>query len=255
MRIISKFKDYYDCAQQAGTDTTRVFMRESRDVGMRQHADLAAPWLQLPQLELVGGWSTAVKESLRLERIFVLFAGKLYRGLTVRHPPLSLHFSRDERGTQNSASSGDAEGLTFYDANAAIVYIEQQLPRQERRDDKPFSRSALAQQLREILSTQGTGEFLNWSVEHRVATAVMRVSAARWSNPARHLTLNPPLASVQFYRLFDPWAAFQELDMFWGGVLAPESRPMPQVEDKYRIAQHGFDDRSFRKVPTKKRTR
>jgi hypothetical protein len=41
--------------------------------------------------------------------------------------------------------------------------------------------------------------------------------------------------------------------MFLGAIAAPENKPPVEIEDKYRIAQHGFDRYSFRKAPTKRR--
>jgi hypothetical protein len=61
-----------------------------------------------------------------------------------------------------------------------------------------------------------------------------------------YVTINPKLADIEFYRLFEVNKCYQELDMFIGGVLAnnPTVDPIP---DKYKIQQHGFDNKSFRK--------
>ena len=39
--------------------------------------------------------------------------------------------------------------------------------------------------------------------------------------------------------------------MFISGVLGNKEKEIVQVEDKYKIAQHGFDKWSFRKEPEK----
>ena len=73
------------------------------------------------------------------------------------------------------------------------------------------------------------------------------------NNEGYYFTSNLPLKEVEFFKKFDPWQAYQELSMYIGGVIAPESKPMIKIEDKYKIMEHGFDKMSFRKAPTKVR--
>lgn len=58
---------------------------------------------------------------------------------------------------------------------------------------------------------------------------------------------NPTLKDYEFYRVQDSFAAFQEIQMFMGGVLGRGEKEIIEVEDKYKIAQHGFDNKSFRR--------
>jgi hypothetical protein len=51
----------------------------------------------------------------------------------------------------------------------------------------------------------------------------------------------------------DSFTAFQEISMFLGGVLGAGEKNIVEVEDKYKITQHGFNKWSFRKEPEKKR--
>jgi hypothetical protein len=61
--------------------------------------------------------------------------------------------------------------------------------------------------------------------------------------------INPLLKDYEFYKVFDSFQAFQEVSMFMGGVLGNREKDIVVVEDKYKIAQHGFDKWSFRKMP------
>lgn len=65
------------------------------------------------------------------------------------------------------------------------------------------------------------------------------------------LIINPILKDYKFYKVVDAFTAFQEIQMFLGGVLGRGEKEIIQVEDKYKIPQHGFDKWSFRKKPTK----
>lgn len=59
--------------------------------------------------------------------------------------------------------------------------------------------------------------------------------------------INPLLKDYEFYKVFDTFQAFQEVSMFMGGVLGAGEKEITVVDDKYKIAQHGFDKFSFRK--------
>jgi len=67
------------------------------------------------------------------------------------------------------------------------------------------------------------------------------------------LTKNTSLGALQFYKLFSPTQAYQQIDMYLSGILAAENRPMVEISDKVRAQQHGFDCNSFRKSPTKRK--
>jgi hypothetical protein len=56
------------------------------------------------------------------------------------------------------------------------------------------------------------------------------------------------LGQVGFAKVVDPYAAFQELSMWVGGVLPKPGNPMVEiVDDKIKLAKHGFDKWTFRK--------
>lgn len=73
-----------------------------------------------------------------------------------------------------------------------------------------------------------------------------------WHNKKKKMfVINPLLKEYEFYKVFDTFQAFQEIQMFIGGVLGNREKDIVVVEDKYKIAQHGFDKWSFRKEPQK----
>ena len=65
--------------------------------------------------------------------------------------------------------------------------------------------------------------------------------------------INPILKEFEFYKVVDAFTAFTELQMFIGGVLGVGEKEIVEIEDKYKIGQHGFDKWSFRREPTKKK--
>ena len=74
-------------------------------------------------------------------------------------------------------------------------------------------------------------------------------------NYRHNFTINPKLKDLQFYKVFDAFTAFQELQMFISGVLGTGEKELIEIEDKYKIGQHGFDKWSFRKEPTKRKNK
>lgn len=67
--------------------------------------------------------------------------------------------------------------------------------------------------------------------------------------------INAKLKDLEFYRVFDPYTAFQEIQMFYGRLKSPE-KPIPKISDADMLEAKGFDPKwSFRKEPGKKRKR
>jgi hypothetical protein len=59
--------------------------------------------------------------------------------------------------------------------------------------------------------------------------------------------INPTLKTYKFFKIFDSFQALQEIQMFISGVLGTGESMIIEIEDKYKIASHGFDKTSFRK--------
>ena len=69
----------------------------------------------------------------------------------------------------------------------------------------------------------------------------------------KKIIINPNLKEFKFYKVIDSFQAFQEIQMFIGGVLGSNENEMIEIADKYKIKKHGFDKWSFRKEPQKKK--
>jgi len=68
------------------------------------------------------------------------------------------------------------------------------------------------------------------------------------------ILVNPQLASVNFYKKFDAFQAFQMLERFIANDLAPkDERKDKPIPDKLKAESHGFNKMSFRKEPSKSR--
>lgn len=60
--------------------------------------------------------------------------------------------------------------------------------------------------------------------------------------------LNPCLKDIEFFRCLDPYTTFQELSMFISGVMGGKVPKTIEISNNDKIAKHGFDEWSFRKM-------
>jgi len=66
---------------------------------------------------------------------------------------------------------------------------------------------------------------------------------------------NPILKDLGFAAILDPYTAYQELSMYMGSVFAPSEPDMVDISDKDLSESKGFNDWSFKKYPTKRKSK
>jgi hypothetical protein len=242
MRIISKTHDYYDAAQAEGQDRSLVFLRETAQFQQCQQQAVAPAHLlafaRFAQVHTPGNMvrpRCGPEKNVYLEIDFglILFAGKL-------HP-----FARLE--TRTSAYGQRVEPIRIVYTRDELSEVLDALEIDLDEHDKKMSK-------RSVWGTTdvGTAAFfaLSGSEKLREQATEHRLAVASWERHGDVVTENPVLAGFQMFKHLHAWQAFQELSMFWGNLAAPDRVPV-NVADKDRVAQHGFDKWSFRKMPTK----
>lgn len=64
------------------------------------------------------------------------------------------------------------------------------------------------------------------------------------------LHINPILKDLEFFRVVDPYTAFQEIETFISALIGMEVPPTVEISDQSKILKHGYDPKySFRKLP------
>lgn len=232
MRIISSFKDYYDCGQAAGQDPTIVYVRESR-TEQYKNSERAYPFpsCQSP----FSGWRSALSAS----SCVIGFCGRLYGAIQIR--------KQDETAF-------------CYDMGAVEAFIYKHGGKDEIRGfdvgygrKPPRSSRGRVKFERFFQNCQGHRDrYEKWFIENRCPIFVAQDAPGYWD--AWEITYNARLKDYEFFRVFDPWQAFQELQMCFGGILAPPEKPMPPVSDKDMRDIKGFDEWSFKKMSEKERS-
>ena len=70
-------------------------------------------------------------------------------------------------------------------------------------------------------------------------------------NPCK-MIFNASLKDYEFFRVVEPYTAFQEIQMFMSNLAVP-LKPIPEIPDKIMVDIKGFDKWSFRKMPKDKK--
>lgn len=244
MYIISKHRDYYDTALGAGgIDKTLVYERKKEafkfpvfledylPTNMRRHSD---------DFEYLEHWRGTKKEP-NYRFIIVGFCGKTYVAAQLaweekKNPHVLTSEKKTEIiygediieffGKKKSPRGGYLWGLKNKDIKANITNLINKYHGQENFLNEIFRKEKVPYFAMELVSKN------RWTT-HKKDTLVGQ--------------LNPVLKDLEFYRVFDPYQAFQEVSMFIGGVLGVGERDTIEISDEHKRASRGFTDMSFKR--------
>ena len=185
----------------------------------------------------------------------VAFCGIVYRGIMVTIIDRSM--------------SGETESHFFYDLPSLEKYLkphgfefktkpkmgfEKKWWKQNtNRYTKLSYRDAIEKFFEDAVSDQHRDFFIERKLP--VVACHPTIYDDRWSSNPVHdalLVVNPLLSHWEFYKVMDAYTAFQELEMFLGGVMAGEDNPMAGISDEDLAKAKGYDCYSFKKPPTKR---
>lgn len=224
MRIISKWKDYYDVTQGLGYDPTIVYVRETREI-------------EIP------GRSTHGRD---FHFAAIGFCGKVYpvalASLLLYDPGSYTHkradailYSIDEVDKFVASKCNEAEIDRYHSKSGWYGH--------KYRGNLRARRVDIA---REFEVERHLPKYPPLFQEHNTPIWVM-------DYPKKKLVINAMLRTWEFYRVMKPYMAYQEIEMYVGGVLRTLPMPMPDVPDEVMQDIKGFDhEYSFRKEPEDK---
>jgi hypothetical protein len=242
MHIVSKRKDYYDGVISAvGVDKTIVYVREttvfdeSRDFPeefgpskytLSSYNDYS-PFRDISNYEMTR--MGKLKHVLKYQKyggFIVGFCGKLYVGWKLHYEEKQLVYP----------FASILKTYITYDLDEVEKYIKINGYRHNMSDSVNYIRTY--NKTIDIFRKLNAPIFVYDQDYDRLYMNNDRKSA---------FVINPLLKEYDFYKIFDSFRAFQEISMFLGGVLGKGEKEIVEVQDKYKIAQHGFDKYSFRK--------
>lgn len=223
MLIISKFKDYYDSiAYSKGVDKTIVYNREVtvfKDYSLTRKKQ----WHEhLPYYSTRGVGFTNCKDDKVLRVNIVGFCGKLY--------PMCVYNKRIDQYTDKKTFIYDYDEIYNLFKNV------------HNKDNKSWI--AEFDYLNKILNDK---RIQNLFFEYKTPIFYINQDSGYYSRKY-DLDINTHLNDIDFVKVFDPYSAFQEIEMFISGVLGIDSQKTIEVSDKSKIEGRGFDYKySFRK--------
>jgi hypothetical protein len=256
MRIISKFKDYYDGAMGLGMDTSVLFMRQKPETleeeGLDKRKEVPKAYKSIcPNISISSYFTKDFQVSFCPVSIY--FCGKVYRGLRVLVKSGSF------------STSSTLYDKTFYSLDQFISFMEFHKfnivdTRGRGLENNLFKRPTVKKDLEKFFQgTYDDRDFVEQRIREKTVIALYSVNPFTyfWDRFTHEVVLNPKLSDYEFYRVHPAPQAYQEIEMYISGVLGEANKEPINISDKDRIYQHGFNERSFRKDPdpSKKRNR
>lgn len=242
MLIVNKGKkDYYDgVAGSTGIDKTIVYKRYPVEINKQKempkifhHESMWRHNYKNPFLS-IGNSDVDLKKSKKYEKahsFIVGFCGKLYLGWKFHYKVKREGFALDENKTD-----------IIYGYKNAVEYLRENYWKHNLEDDIKFIESY---------------DPINIFREINAPVFIYDTDANKKLGRYGHFVnlelfiVNPILKDYEFYKVVDTFQAFQEIQMFLGGVLGADEKDITEIKDKYKISQHGFDKWSFRKESKK----
>ena len=229
MRIVDKRKDYYDCVQSCSQDRSVVYVRTEEEI----YYDNSWPLPYLSYHSYVPGLT---------DFHIIGFCGNLYPCIEMHtpygheYPPKKVFcYTMDELDRFIRGSLKDRD-LDVYDGKAKSKRWSWNSISHKREFERFF------ENMRREISTD---RFREMFIEKRSPVFTARRSG-RWGGGT--ITWNGMLRPFDFMKVFDPYTAFQEIQMFMNNLAAPE-KEMPVIPDEIKAESKGFDKWSFRRPP------
>jgi len=245
MRIITDFRDYYDASQALGHDPTVVYMRKEKDIVL----PIDFPFPSLDYMRY--GW--AYKEWDRVisaDPYIIGFCGKIYAAL--RMVGRGKNYHKDYRD--------DSDVEYCYTMEAVEAFIESHCKKRDIekfKEKRSHSKITIQDKFKKFFDDveEKREAFGNIFADNNIPIFVAEEERRSWQAPKTViLKANVALKEYEFYKKFDVYTAFQEIEMYLGSMAVP-AKEMPIITDVLKADSKGFNKYSFRKDPSKKKKR
>lgn len=254
MRIVSKFKDYYDKAMGEGTDRSLTYVRQRIELTPSQFEKKFGSGMFFKSFNAPYVYYPVSQNAWHIYSFAIGFCGKLYPALRI------------EVGVGENDANGFPQALKVIFAYSIEDIDDYVL--------KHYSREGYDQYYNgPEYNRKGHYKFTHWSSEfvrskfvkyfkdNRSDITGHKIWSAYTTPTFTHIIgdsfdnneyiINDALHKYQFIKIMPPYQAYQEISMFLGGMAVP-SKPMPIIPDVLKAETHGFDKFSFRKEKSKK---
>lgn len=252
MRIVSKFKDYYDVNLAYGQDDNLRYIRHPNVVELKEFDDCHPLINKLPSYNTMSG-----KFSCR--SLIVGFCGKIYPILSLNESSSNWNYNFFDKNIVKCYNIEDIDNyflpklnehqIELYHCSSYKEWCYKQRTKAYRNAfSAEHSREKFAKFFENIKKVENN--FAELFIEFK--SPIFTYEYRPRFNVGRRVTFNACLRETGFVKIFPPVQALQELSMYMGSIAAPE-KIIPHVDDKTLAEAKGFDKFSFRKDPSKKK--
>lgn len=225
MKIISKFKDYYDGVASYGIDKSKIFIRNTELIDHDFSKDFRYKYNS--KFDIIG------------------FCGKLY--------PFISYIPFNQDCFNDMLSNRDIKKRVLYNDIIKYDLIE------EKKEDYLYNTNYFyKKKKREKKNINKLINFINDYTNNKelLDLFIKYKTPIFWygfSSRNGNILINPPLKKLGFQTMIDPVTAFQQIEMFLGNELATEYQGnVPVGNDEVVGNSKGFDRYSFRNKNTSK---
>lgn len=234
MRIISKFRDFYDSVMKTGMDREVVYLRESRSIETTEDFGV----------NFTTGTSASTYRSrmgYSADLLFLGYCGQIIRVVNLKYlvknsssDPESPHYLEYRR--------------VFFDFDEFEKFMI----------DGKYATDWDFDATRQWGSTFGKFHKVDTrkmeDIFHRFQVPVFTLTyqVSYFNGSKTTINLGPRLKDLDFHKFKDPYSTYQDIFQYVAGVLNHPENKMVKISDKDKIAKHGFDKWSFRQKGPKK---
>lgn len=248
MKIISKFKDYYDGAKAGFFDDSLVFKRKNEKVDFptTHNTDM----LQYKNILMTDDFHTKDFGKVIHKTGIIGFCGKMYpyyySEWCENKNPSALSTTHYIRLFERDSENLDELLVGGFDVNAKPMYY--------RYKDELLTKEAIHSWLTTGLyprpkQYREESKALTGLFDHLFQElGVVYFHINYWTlSYKKEIEIHPILTDLDFMRQVDPFTAYQEIELFIGNTLNPPANPdVPVGDDKVVSHSKGFNSESFR---------
>ena len=242
MLILSKFHDYYDTAMGAGIDKTIVFNRSEEEINI-SHDKTRFNFIDINVQRIYEsayeryGYMNKTYPDVYYEPFIIGFCGKTYVGYRV-----------DTYTNNPNICTGPEKTSKYLYGDEAHKFVLSKYNHKKNKEVRHYVNDLFTKY-------HNKKNYSDIFIDNKIPMFVLDdIRISGWLNDAKAyattIVLNPMLKNYSFVKMFDPYTAFQEIQMYISGVLGTGGKELIQIEEKYRQAQAGMDKTSFRYYDT-----
>ena len=253
MRIVSKFRDYYDGVQAHDAEREPLYRRTQKEIYYTRYnfylkrgnvtGETVYP-LQVPLLPLKQQFWYGLSGLNFLESHTIVFCGKIY-------PVLQFGLLRNGPRGEKQITTVCCYSTEEVDILLQSSFSEKQQWSYRQDDYKKVTQHWVYEWRRDALAAffvLGTEQVAGYAALFDEYKAPVFIG----NNRNKTVTVNGCLKDLEFYQVLDSYQAYQEISM-WMGNQADPGKVIPKISDEVLAEAKGFDKWSFRKEPSRLR--